>query len=68
MKLMITLRVTAIMKTDISGSTARFRTLPESDLTALLAEHRDLVARLAAVHDGHIVKPKAMGSGSPSRA
>ena len=61
MKLMITLRATAIMKTDISGSTARFRTLPESDLTALLAEHRDLVARLAAVHDGHIVKPEGDG-------
>jgi len=60
-ELMNTLRATAIMKTDITGSTARFRTLPESDLTALLAEHRDLVARLAAVHDGHIVKPEGDG-------
>ena len=49
------------MKTDISGSTARCRTLPESDLTALLAEHRKLVARLAAVHNGHIVKPEGDG-------
>jgi class 3 adenylate cyclase len=58
---MVTLRATAIMKTDISGSTARFRSLPEQDLTALLAQHRDLVARLAAVHDGRIVKPEGDG-------
>jgi adenylate cyclase len=58
---MVTLRATAIMKTDISGSTARFRSLPEQDLTALLAEHRDFVARLAAVHDGRIVKPEGDG-------
>lgn len=58
---MITLRATAIMKTDISGSTARFRTLPEPDLTALLAEHRELVTRLAAAHDGRIVKPEGDG-------
>jgi class 3 adenylate cyclase len=51
---MVTLRTTAIVKTDISGSTARFRTLPEPDLTALLARHRELVARLAAAHDGCI--------------
>ncbi|HEU4367423.1 MAG TPA: adenylate/guanylate cyclase domain-containing protein [Methylomirabilota bacterium] len=58
---MITLRATAIMKTDISGSTARFRTLPEPDLTALLAVHRDLVTRLAAAHDGGVVKPEGDG-------
>src|SRR5262245_50059909 len=58
---MVTLRATAIMKTDISGSTARFRSLPEQDLTALLAEHRDFVVRLAAVHDGRIVKPEGDG-------
>ena len=33
------LRTTAIMKTDISGSTARFRTLSEADLHALFVEH-----------------------------
>jgi class 3 adenylate cyclase len=58
---MATLRVTAIMKTDISGSTARFRTLLEPDLTTLLAEHRELIARLAAPHDGHIVKAEGDG-------
>jgi adenylate cyclase len=58
---MVTLRATAIMKTDISGSTARFRSLPEQDLTALLAEHREFVARLATAHDGRIVKPEGDG-------
>ena len=56
-----TLRTTAIMKTDLSGSTARFRELPERDLTALLAEHRMLLARIAAAHEGHIVKPEGDG-------
>jgi class 3 adenylate cyclase len=58
---MATLRATAIMKTDISGSTARFRTLTEQDLTTLLAEHRELVARLAAAHDGRVVKAEGDG-------
>jgi len=58
---MTTLRVTAIMKTDISGSTARFRTLLEPDLTTLLAEHRELLGRVAAAHDGRIVKPEGDG-------
>jgi class 3 adenylate cyclase len=58
---MVTLRATAIMKTDISGSTPRFRSLPEQDLTALLAEHRDFVTRLATPHDGRIVKPEGDG-------
>jgi class 3 adenylate cyclase len=58
---MATLRSTAIMKTDISGSTVRFRTLLEPDLTALLADHRELIARSAAAHDGRIVKPEGDG-------
>jgi class 3 adenylate cyclase len=58
---MTALRTTAIMKTDISGSTARFRTLPEADLHALLAEHRELLTRHAAAHDGRIVKPEGDG-------
>jgi class 3 adenylate cyclase len=58
---MSTLRTTAVLKTDISGSTARFRALPEPDLTALLAQHRELVARVAAGHGGHIVKPEGDG-------
>src|SRR5215510_16509553 len=58
---MTTWRTTAIMKTDIRGSTVRFRALPEADLDALLTEHRTFVARLAAAHDGHIVKPEGDG-------
>ena len=61
MKMMTTLRTTAVMKTDISGSTVRFRALPEADLTALLTGHRELLARLAAAHDGRIVKPEGDG-------
>ena len=44
---MTTLRTTVIMKTDIRGSTIRFRALPEVDLDALLTEHRHFVSRLA---------------------
>ena len=58
---MTTLRTTVIMKTDIRGSTVRFRALPEVDLDALLTEHRQFVSRLAAAHDGHIVKPGGDG-------
>ena len=58
---MTTLRATAIMKTDISGSTVRFRALPETDLAALLTAHRELVVRLATAHDGRIVKPEGDG-------
>ena len=55
------LRTTVIMKTDISGSTTRFRALPESDLHALLSEHRKLVTDHAAAHGGYIVKPEGDG-------
>jgi class 3 adenylate cyclase len=58
---MTALRATAIMKTDISGSTARFRALPEADLTALLAEHQQLVSHIGGQHDGRIVKPEGDG-------
>jgi class 3 adenylate cyclase len=58
---MTTLRTTVIMKTDIRGSTVRFRALPEVDLDALLTEHRRFVSRLAAAHDGRIVKPEGDG-------
>jgi class 3 adenylate cyclase len=44
------------MKTDISGSTSRFRELLAADLQALLSEHRDFLARHAAEHDGRIIK------------
>jgi class 3 adenylate cyclase len=58
---MTPLRSTAIMKTDISGSTVRFRELAEADLHALLIEHREFLGRHAAAHDGRIVKPEGDG-------
>jgi class 3 adenylate cyclase len=58
---MTTLRTTVMMKTDIRGSTIRFRALPEADLDVLLSEHRAFVSRLAAAHDGRIVKPEGDG-------
>lgn len=58
---MTTLRATVIMKTDISGSTVRFRALAEAQLHALLIEHRDFLSRHAAAHVGRIVKPEGDG-------
>jgi class 3 adenylate cyclase len=58
---MPTLLVTAILKTDISGSTPRFRNLQQADLTALLAEHREFVCRLAEEKEGRIVKAQGDG-------
>ena len=55
------LRTTVVMKTDISGSTSRFRELLAADLQALLGEHRDFLAHHAAEHDGRIIK--AAGDG-----
>jgi class 3 adenylate cyclase len=54
-------RATVIMKTDISGSTSRFRELLAADLQALLGEHRNFLAHHAAEHDGRIIK--AAGDG-----
>jgi class 3 adenylate cyclase len=58
---MTTLRATVVMKTDISGSTVRFRSLAEPDLTALLAEHHELLVRTAGRHHGRIVKSEGDG-------
>src|SRR5256886_4877804 len=58
---MTTWRTTVIMKTDIKGSTVRLRALPEADLNALLMEHRAFVSRIAAAHDGRMVKPEGDG-------
>src|SRR5919201_989852 len=55
------LRATAILKTDISGSTVRFRTLSEADLHALFVEHREFLSRHAAAQGGRIVKPEGDG-------
>ena len=49
------------MKTDISGSTSRFRELLAADLQTLLGDHRDFLARHAAEYDGQIIK--AAGDG-----
>ena len=57
----MTLRTTAILKTDIAGSTPRFRAMSEADLALLLSEHRALLTRLAAAHDGRMVKPEGDG-------
>ncbi|HXA23557.1 MAG TPA: adenylate/guanylate cyclase domain-containing protein [Acetobacteraceae bacterium] len=49
------------MKTDIAGSTPRFRALLSSDLQALLSEHHAFVARHAIDLGGQIVKPTGDG-------
>jgi len=55
------LRTTAILKTDISGSTARYRALAGADLHALFVAHQEFLRRHAATQDGHIVKPEGDG-------
>ena len=55
------LRTTVVMKTDISGSTFRFRELLAADLQTLLGEHRIFLARHAGEHGGRIIK--AAGDG-----
>jgi len=55
------LRTTAILKTDISGSTTRYRALAEADLHALFVGHQDFLRRHAAARDGRIVKPEGDG-------
>lgn len=58
---MTQLRTTVLMKTDIAGSTPRFRALLVADLQALLFEHQAFVARHAADQGGHILKPTGDG-------
>src|SRR5262249_12023548 len=58
---MAKLQTTVIMKTDIQGSTPRFRELPDVDLDALLSEHRQLISRLAAAREGRVVKLEGDG-------
>jgi class 3 adenylate cyclase len=58
---MTQLRTTVLMKTDIVGSTPRFRALLASDLQAALSAHRTMVAHLAAEEGGRIFK--AAGDG-----
>src|SRR5262244_2722200 len=58
---MSSLRATAILKTDIGGSTALFRALSAQDLTALLAAHSEMITGVSVAHDGRIVKPEGDG-------
>ena len=58
---MTVLRTTVILKTDISGSTVKFRGLAEADLHPLLIDHREFLSRHALAHDGRIVKPEGDG-------
>ena len=58
---MAPLRTTVLMKTDIAGSTPRFRALLSADLQALLAEHRAMISRLAAEHGGRIIRMEGDG-------
>jgi class 3 adenylate cyclase len=58
---MTALQTTAILKTDISGSTARYRALAGADLHALFVAHQEFLRRHAAAHDGRIVKPEGDG-------
>jgi hypothetical protein len=46
---MTPLQTTVLMKTDIAGSTPRFRALLAADLQALVLEHREFIAQHAAV-------------------
>jgi class 3 adenylate cyclase len=55
------LRLTPILKTDISGSTPKFRSLAQADLAMLLAEHREFVCRLVETKEGRIAKAQGDG-------
>lgn len=58
---MSALQTTAILKTDIKGSTPSFRALQESDLGALLTSHQEFIRQIASVHGGRIVNPEGDG-------
>src|SRR5712691_8440601 len=49
-------RLTAVIKTDISGSPARYRALTVPDLPPSLRGHHDLIARLAMAQNGRVIK------------
>jgi class 3 adenylate cyclase len=53
---MTPLRIAVLMKTDIAGSTPRFRALLAADQQTLLHEHRALVSRHAADQGGCIIQ------------
>jgi class 3 adenylate cyclase len=58
---MTPLQTTVLMKTDIAGSTPRFRALLAADLQELILEHREFIAQHAAVEGGEIVRLEGDG-------
>jgi class 3 adenylate cyclase len=55
------LRTTVVMKTDIGGSTSRFRELLAADLQTLLSNHLNFIAHHSAEHGGRIIKSAGDG-------
>jgi|SRR5271166_1970387 len=58
---MTPLQTTVLMKTDIAGSTPKFRELLTADLQAVLADHRAFVAHHATSQNGRIVRAEGDG-------
>jgi class 3 adenylate cyclase len=58
---MTPLRTAVLMKTDIAGSTPRFRALLAADQQAVLYDHQTFVANHAAGQGGKIFKPTGDG-------
>jgi class 3 adenylate cyclase len=58
---MSSLRTVVLMKTDIAGSTPRFRALLAQDQQSLLRKHRAFVAQHASDQDGRIVRQAGDG-------
>jgi class 3 adenylate cyclase len=58
---MTPLRTVVLMKTDIAGSTPRFRALLAADRQSLLSEHRAFLANHAANQGGQIIKSAGDG-------
>src|SRR5262245_11740469 len=55
------LRTAVVMKTDIGGSTSRFRELFAVDLQTLLSNHLNFIAHHSAEHGGRIIKSAGDG-------
>lgn len=53
---MTNLQTTVVMKTDLSDYTIRVQTLVETDLSALLNEHRNFIVEITAKHEGTVIK------------
>ena len=55
------LRTTVVMKTDIGGSTSRFRELLAADLQTLLSNHLNFIVHHSAEYGGRIIKSAGDG-------